>query len=69
MRKNFSELKSAIEVDPVTGEYYIRIPECVINDQGWFEDTVLGWEVEGDEIIITEIEWQLRKKQRSITSI
>tara|TARA_B100000003_G_scaffold202860_1_gene212639 strand:+ start:131 stop:301 length:171 start_codon:yes stop_codon:yes gene_type:complete len=55
MRKNFSELKSTIEVDPVTGEYYTRIPECVINDQGWFEDTVLGWEVEGDEIIITEI--------------
>ena len=55
MRKNFSELKSTIEVDPVTGEYYTRIPECVINDQGWFEDTELGWKVEGDEIIITEI--------------
>mgnify|MGYP001358684405 FL=1 len=56
MRKNSAEEKRPIEVDTVTGEYYIRIPEWVINDQDWFEDTELTFKTDGDELIITEYE-------------
>ena len=54
MRKNFQDERATVEVDTVTGEYLIRIPECIVNDQGWFEDTVLGFKVDGDEIILQE---------------
>tara|TARA_Y100000766_G_scaffold135928_1_gene117007 strand:- start:999 stop:1172 length:174 start_codon:yes stop_codon:yes gene_type:complete len=56
MRKNSAEEKRSIEVDTVTGEYYIKIPEWVINDQDWFEDTELTFKTDGDELIITEYE-------------
>ena len=54
MRKNSAEDKRPIEVDTVSGEYYVRIPEWVVNDQGWFEDTEVGFKTDGDELIITE---------------
>ena len=54
MRKNSAEEKRPIEDDTVTGEYYIKIPEWVINDQDWFEDTELTFKTDGDELIITE---------------
>ena len=54
MQKNPSHEKRPIEVDTVTGEYLIRIPEWVINDQGWYEDTELSFKTDGDELIITE---------------
>ena len=54
MRKNSAEDKRPIEVDTVSGEYYVRIPEWVVNDQGWFEDTEVGLKTDGDELIITE---------------
>ena len=54
MRKNSAEEKRPIEVDTATGDYYIRIPEWVINDQDWFEDTELTFKTDGDELIITE---------------
>ena len=54
MQKNSTEETYAIEVDTVTGEYLIRIPEWVVNDQGWYEDTELTFKTDGDELIITE---------------
>ena len=54
MQKNSAEDKRPIEVDTVSGEYYVRIPEWVINDQGWFEDTEVGFKTDGDGLIITE---------------
>ncbi len=56
MRKNSAEDKRPIEVDTVSGEYYVRIPEWVVNDQGWFEDTEVGFKTDGDELIITEFD-------------
>ena len=55
MQKNSGKNFSTIEVDPVTGEYIITIPEFMINDLGWYEDTELECIVEGDEIILSEI--------------
>ena len=54
MRKNFDEIFSTIEIDTVTGEYLIRLPEWVVNDQGWYEDTEVTFKTDGDELIITE---------------
>ena len=54
MRKNLDELKTTIEINPATGEYYTIIPEWVINDQGWYEGTRLQFDVDDDEILITE---------------
>jgi len=54
MRKNFSENFANVEVDPITGEYLIKFPEWLINEMGWYEETLLEWVVEGDELILRE---------------
>ena len=56
MQKNIPSEKRPIEVDTVTGEYLIRLPEWVVNDQNWYEDTELTFKTDGDELIITEYE-------------
>ena len=54
MQKNSGEIFTSIEVDTVTGEYYTVIPEAVVNDLGWFEETPLKWSIDGKEASITE---------------
>ena len=54
MQKNPGENFSTVEVDPVTGEYVIKVPEWVISEFGWFEGTEVNMEVDGDSILITE---------------
>tara|TARA_A100000164_G_scaffold173845_1_gene154374 strand:+ start:245 stop:418 length:174 start_codon:yes stop_codon:yes gene_type:complete len=54
MQKNIPDQKRPIEVDTVTGEYLIRIPEWAVNDQGWYEDTEVTFKTDGNELIITE---------------
>lgn len=55
MQKNPEENITTVEVDPVTGEYLIRIPEWIISEYGWYEGTEVNMEVDGDCIIIQEI--------------
>jgi len=54
MQKNSGKFLTTIEVDTVTGEYYTVIPEQLMNEFGWYEETNLQWVVDADEIIITE---------------
>ena len=54
MQKNNPEDLRPIEVDTVSGEYYVRIPEWVVNDQGWFEDTELRFKTDKSLIFIEE---------------
>ena len=56
MKKNPAENFSTVEVDPVTGEYFVRLPEWVISEYGWYEGTEVNMEVDGDCIVITEVE-------------
>jgi len=56
MRKNFSENFSDLEVDPITGEYIIKLPEWVINEMGWYEDTRIEWMIDGNELLLREKE-------------
>ena len=55
MQKNPEENITTVEVDPITGEYLVRIPEWIISEYGWYEGTEVNMEVDGDCIIIQEI--------------
>jgi len=54
MQKNSEKIFSEIEVDPVTGDYYVTIPEIILNEMQWYEGSKIRWLVDGDEIILTE---------------
>jgi hypothetical protein len=54
MQKNSEKIFSTIEVDPVTGNYHMTVPEVILNEMQWYEDTTVRWFVDGDEIILTE---------------
>jgi hypothetical protein len=56
MKKNSSENFRPLEVDPINGEYYVRIPEWIINDLSWYEDTEIEFTIDGNEIILSEKE-------------
>jgi|TARA_R100000008_G_scaffold84452_1_gene71871 bifunctional DNA-binding transcriptional regulator/antitoxin component of YhaV-PrlF toxin-antitoxin module len=54
MQKKSEIIFTTIEVDTVSGEYYTIIPEQIINEMGWYEETKIRWLIDGDEIIIME---------------
>lgn len=54
MEKKSEKIFTTIEVDTVSGEYYTIIPEQIINEMGWYEETKIRWLIDGDEIIIEE---------------
>jgi antitoxin component of MazEF toxin-antitoxin module len=54
MKKNFGENFQSIQVDPVTGNYYLIIPEDVANELSWYEDTDIKLTIEGNEVILCE---------------
>ena len=53
MKKNFDEIYSTVEIDPVTDRYHMTIPEEVVNEIDWYEDIVLKWNLEVDGIYLT----------------
>ena len=55
MQKNPGENFTTVEVDPVTGEYVVNLPEWVVSEFGWYEGTEVNLEVDGDSILITEV--------------
>ena len=54
MKKNPAENFTTIETDPNTGEYYTVIPEWIMNDMSWYEGTELRFNIDTEEVIITE---------------
>ena len=54
MQKNSGGFITSIEIDTVTGEYRAIIPEWIINEMGWYEDTNLNWKIDDGDVIITE---------------
>jgi hypothetical protein len=54
MKKNPGEIFESVQVDPITGDYYVIIPESVVNELSWYEDTEISFKIEGDEVILTE---------------
>ena len=55
MKKNFDQIYSTVEIDPVTDRYHITIPEEIINEFDWYEDLVLKWNIDASgDIVLTE---------------
>jgi hypothetical protein len=54
MKKNSGDIFESLQVDPISGDYYLIIPEQVINELSWYEDTEIQIHVEGDEVILSE---------------
>lgn len=54
MKKNPEQNFGTIEVDPLSGEYYIKIPEWMMDDLSWYEDTDIQILLEGNEILLRE---------------
>jgi len=62
MKKNFENIFSTIEIDPVTDRYHITIPEEIMNEFDWYEDLVLKWNVDSGDILIKEADdWSSNK--------
>ena len=56
MQKNPAENFTTIEIDPVTGEHLLTIPEWICDEKGWYEGTEVNIEVDNDCIIIRELD-------------
>ena len=54
MKKNSEENFQFLQVDPITGKYYVTIPEWMANDLEWYEDTEIKLSVDGNELILSE---------------
>ena len=54
MKKNSGDIFESIEIDPITGQYYIKLPEQIMNELEWYEDTQIKFSVEGGEVILSE---------------
>jgi len=58
MKKNPEKNFAVVEVDPITGDYFARIPEWMMTELGWYEDTEVKVILEGNEIVITERKYE-----------
>ena len=56
MQKNPQENFTTIEIDQVTGEHYVIIPEWILDEKGWYEGTEVNIEVENNCILISDID-------------
>ena len=56
MQKNSAENFTTVEIDPVSGEYVITIPEWICDEKGWYEGTEVNIEVENDCIVIRSLD-------------
>ncbi len=54
MKKNSGEIFESIQVDPITGKYFVIIPEQIMNELSWYEDTEIKFSLDGEEVILSE---------------
>ena len=54
MKKNSGKIFESVQVDSISGGYYLIIPESIANELSWYEDTEISFKIEGDEVILTE---------------
>ena len=53
MKKNLDNIFSTVEIDPVTDQYHITIPEEITHEFDWYEDLVVKWNVDNGELFLT----------------
>ena len=54
MKKNSEEIFESIQVDPITGQYFLVIPEQIMNELSWYEDTEVKFLLDGQDVILSE---------------
>lgn len=54
MKKNSAEIFENISIDPITGDYTLTIPEQIMNEMEWYEDTKIRFTTEGNDVILSE---------------
>lgn len=54
MKKNSEEIFESLQIDPITGQYFITIPEQIINELSWYEDSLIKISLEGSDLVLTE---------------
>ena len=54
MKKNSGKNFEHLQVDPITGEYYITIPEWIVNELSWYEDSQINLSLEGTDLVLSE---------------
>lgn len=54
MKKNSGKIFEALQVDPINGDYYLVIPEQIVNELSWYEDSEIFLRIEGDELVLSE---------------
>lgn len=54
MKKNSGENLQPLQVDPISGEYYLVVPEEIVNELSWYEDTEISFVLDGNEVILSE---------------
>jgi hypothetical protein len=56
MKKNPGEIFESVQIDPINNDYYIVIPESIMNELSWYEDTKICFKIEGNEVVLAEYE-------------
>lgn len=56
MQKNSGKNFQTLQVDPITGDYYVIIPEWILNELSWYEDTIINFSLEGTDLVLSEKE-------------
>lgn len=54
MKKNRAKNLTIVEINAVNGEFFITIPQWILDEKEWYEGTNLNIEVDGDCLIITD---------------
>ena len=55
MKKKSEEIFESLQIDPITGQYFITIPEQIINELSWYEYSLIKISLEGSDLVLTEI--------------
>lgn len=56
MQKKSGENIQSLQVDSVSGSYCITIPEWMVNELSWYEDSQIKLTLDGNELVLTEKE-------------
>ena len=48
--------KVEVQLDITTDQLMVEVPQQILNEYQWYEGTELEWVLDGDELILREIE-------------
>ncbi len=50
--KKYNKIQLTLRVDSVTDEYTLSIPEQIVNEMNWYEDTDIFISLQGDGVFL-----------------